>query len=176
MMPTPTQEDEDLARWSRLTARHREVLDLLVDRKTSKEIARILNLSKPAIDQRFATARPILGAANRNEAAIIYARLRKKYDRVIYDPVQVPPPPTLMPSNFPDGDPTPVLKPTDKLSTSFSIESGSRESFLPSRYGWGHKNSIQARVVIMVGILVALVIVAFLGLGIAESLTRLVSN
>lgn len=175
MMPTPTQEDEDLARWSRLTARHREVLDLLVDRKTSKEIARILNLSKPAIDQRFATARPILGAANRNEAAIIYARLRKKYDRVIYDPVQVPPPPTLMPSNFPDGDPTPVLKPTDKLSTSFSIESGSR-SFLPSRYGWGHKNSIQARVVIMVGILVALVIVAFLGLGIAESLTRLVSN
>lgn len=181
-MPTQPPEDEDLARWSRLSDKHREVLDLLVERKTSKEIARILGVSKPAIDQRFATARQILEAANRNEAAIVYARLKQiygdtqTYDRVIYDSVQVPEPPILVPSDFPDGDPDPVLKLSDITTPTFRTASGPREFLPPFREGWKHTHGIQARVVIMVAVLAVLVIVVFLGLSISETLTRLVSN
>ena len=177
-MPMPMHEDEedDLARWLRLTDKQRVCLDLLVERKTSKEIARILDIAKPTVDQRITAARNILGAANRDEAALIYARLKHLYDRVTYDPMQVPPSPVLMPSDFPDGDPDPVLKLSDSAAPRFGAGHGSRDFFLPFRDGWRHDHSIQARVVIMVGILVALVIVVFLGLGIAEALTRLVSN
>ena len=169
-------EDDDLKRWSRLTRKQRDCLDLLVERKTSKEIARILGISKPTADQRITAARIILGASNRDEAAVIYARLKQLYDRVTYDPIQLPPPPTLVASDFPDGDPNPVLKLSDGVATIFTAESGSTEMFRPFRDGWRHDHSIQARVLIMVGILAALVIIVFLGLGIAEALKRLVSN
>ncbi len=171
-----TAANDDLARWLRLTDKQREVMDLILERKTSKEIARILGISKPAVEQRIGTVRAILSAANRNEAALIYARLKETYDRVIYDPVQLPPTPKLMPSDFPDGDPMPVLKLHDSGAHSFRAEIGPREFLPPFRDGWRHDHSIQVRVMIMVGILAALVIIVFLGLGIAESLTRLVSN
>lgn len=175
MMPIE-EDDDDLALWSRLTDKQRACLDLLIERKTSKEIARILKISKPTVDQRITAARILLGAANRDEAAVIYARLKRIYDRVTYDPMQVPKPPVLMPSDFRDGDPNKVLKLNDNGARSLGAESGPREYFLPFRDGWRHDHSILARVVIMVGILVALVSVVFLGLGIAEALTRLVSN
>lgn len=176
MMSAPPHEGDDQTRWSRLNNKHREVLNLLIERKTSKEIARIFGVSKPAIDQRFASARLILGAANRNEVAIIYARLRQTYDQIICDPVQVPKPTILLPSDFPDGDPDPVLKLSDIATPTFGTENGSREILLPFGEGWKHTYGIQARVVIMVAMLVALVSSVFLALGSAESLTRLVSN
>ena len=182
MTPPRPCEDDDLARWSRLSDKHHEALRLLVERKTSKEIARVLGVSKSAVDQRFDTARQILGAASRNDAAIAYARLEQIYgsqqtcDRITCDPAQVPERPALVPSDFPDGDPEPVLKLSDIATPSFGIENGARESLPPFRDGWRHTHGIQARVVIMVAILAALVIVVFLGLGIAEALTRLVSH
>src|SRR3546814_8322442 len=96
-MSMTMHEDDDLARWLRLTEKQRACLDLLIERKTSKEIARILGISKPTVDQRITAARIILGAANRDEAALIYARLKQLYDRITYDSVQVPSPPTLVP-------------------------------------------------------------------------------
>src|SRR3546814_3854238 len=70
-MSMTMHEDDDLARWLRLTEKQRACLDLLIERKTSKEIARILGISKPTVDQRITAARIILGAANRDEAALI---------------------------------------------------------------------------------------------------------
>src|SRR3546814_8037480 len=64
----------------------------------------------------------------------------------------------------------------DSAAPTFGAGQGSRDFFLPFRDGWRHDHSIQARAMIMVGILVALVIVVFLGLGIAEALTRLVRS
>src|SRR3546814_1307756 len=71
VMSMTKNEDDDLARWLRLTEKQRACLDLLIERKTSKEIARILGISKPTVDQRITAARIILGAANRDEAALI---------------------------------------------------------------------------------------------------------
>jgi DNA-binding CsgD family transcriptional regulator len=76
-----------------LTDKQREVLALVVERKTSKQIARILNISKPAVDQRIANARDALGVANRDEAALIFMHEAGTYDRITYDPACVPLPP-----------------------------------------------------------------------------------
>src|SRR3546814_1772175 len=53
VMSMTMHEDDDLARWLRLTEKQRACLDLLIERKTSKEIARILGISKPTVDQRI---------------------------------------------------------------------------------------------------------------------------
>ncbi|WP_263588881.1 helix-turn-helix transcriptional regulator [Sphingopyxis sp. GC21] len=175
-MTEQEQEERDLARWRRLTDKQRVCLDPLIDGLTSKEIGRLLGISKWTVDQRIDTAKQVLDVQDRRAAAKEYARLKRIYDHVAYDPVEVPPAPMFVPSDFPDGDPSPVLTLSDSASPSFDAGIGSREFFLPFRDGWRHDYSIQARVVIMVGILFALVIVVFLGLGIAETLTRLVSN
>lgn len=78
------------SRVAQLTAKQRECLHLVVLRKSSKEIARILGISKPAVDQRLISARRVLNASTRDEAALIYARASGTYDRILYDPVGLP--------------------------------------------------------------------------------------
>ncbi|MEI4600199.1 sigma factor-like helix-turn-helix DNA-binding protein, partial [Klebsiella pneumoniae] len=53
---------------------------------SSKEIARLLGISKSAIDQRLDRARQVLGASSRREAARIFAGLEAGYDRITRDP------------------------------------------------------------------------------------------
>src|SRR3546814_12496424 len=74
------------------------------------------------------TARDVLGAANRDETAILYARLRSTYDRIPCDPVILPPRPELVPSDFPDGNPADVLKLHDR-SAAKAGPSGSSPPF-----------------------------------------------
>src|SRR3546814_4019863 len=105
MTDSGSYPSDEAARWARLTDKQRACLDLLLERQTSKQIARRLNISKQAVDLRLTTARDVLGAANRDETAILYARLRSTYDRIPCDPVILPPRPELVPSDFPDGNP-----------------------------------------------------------------------
>ncbi|NWM25165.1 helix-turn-helix transcriptional regulator, partial [Escherichia coli] len=58
-----------------LTAEQAEVLRLVQQNLSSKEIARLLGISKSAIDQRLDRARQVLGASSRREAARIFAGL-----------------------------------------------------------------------------------------------------
>lgn len=68
-----------------LTAKQREVLDLLIQHKTSKEIARRLSISPHTVDQRIQFAKEKLGATTRSEAAVTYRRLVETYGQVTYD-------------------------------------------------------------------------------------------
>jgi len=68
-----------------LTAKQREVLDLLIEHKTSKEIARLLDISPHTVDQRIQFAKDKLGARTRNEAAAIYRRLVDTYGQMTYE-------------------------------------------------------------------------------------------
>jgi len=61
------------------------VLDLLIEHKTSKEIARILRISPHTVDQRIQFAKDKLGAHSRSEAAMAYRRLREIYGQVTYE-------------------------------------------------------------------------------------------
>ena len=58
-----------------LTTKQREVLDLLIEHKTSKEIARQLGISPHTVDQRIQFAKEKLGASSRSEVAQLYRRL-----------------------------------------------------------------------------------------------------
>lgn len=67
-----------------LTTKQREVMDLLIEHRTSKEIARLLGISPHTVDQRIRFARDKLGASSRNEAAAIYRRLLETYQQMTY--------------------------------------------------------------------------------------------
>ena len=58
-----------------LTAKQREVLDLLIEHKTSKEIGRELGISPHTVDQRIQFAKEKLGANSRSEVAQLYRQL-----------------------------------------------------------------------------------------------------
>jgi DNA-binding CsgD family transcriptional regulator len=68
-----------------LTANQREVLDLLIQHKTSKEIARDLGISPHTVDQRVQFARDKLGVRTRGEAAAVYRRLIETYEQSTYE-------------------------------------------------------------------------------------------
>ena len=69
----------------KLTAKQREVLDLLLDHKTSKEIAQTLNISPHTVDQRIQYAKRQLGAISRSDAARIYRDYKEVYNRTTYE-------------------------------------------------------------------------------------------
>jgi len=60
-----------------LTEKQRRVLDLLIENKTSKEIARTLGISPYTVDQRISLARGKLGVSSRNELAARYRVMRR---------------------------------------------------------------------------------------------------
>lgn len=65
----------DSDRLASLTQKQRDVLDLLMEFKTSKEISRILQISPHTVDQRVEAAKTKLGAASRAELALIYREM-----------------------------------------------------------------------------------------------------
>ncbi|HEY6814623.1 MAG TPA: helix-turn-helix transcriptional regulator [Croceibacterium sp.] len=68
-----------------LTAKQREVLDLLIEHKTSKEIARELGISPHTVDQRIQFAKEKLGAGSRSEVALLYRRLIEICGQLTYE-------------------------------------------------------------------------------------------
>ncbi len=58
-----------------LTDKQRQVLDLLIQHKTSKEISRALGISPHTVDQRIMLSRAKLGVSTRSEVAQAYRRL-----------------------------------------------------------------------------------------------------
>lgn len=67
-----------------LTDKQREVLDLLIEHKTSKEISRELGISPHTVDQRINSARTRLGANNRGQVASEYRRRLSLCDSSTY--------------------------------------------------------------------------------------------
>ena len=67
-----------------LTDKQREVLDLLIEHKTSKEISRLLGISPHTVDQRINSARVHLGGTGRGQVASEYRRLLSLCDSSTY--------------------------------------------------------------------------------------------
>jgi DNA-binding CsgD family transcriptional regulator len=171
MEGSQTSTAEDRLRWDRLTDKQRACLDLLLERKTSKEIARLLGISKHTVDQRLRTARATLDADDRDDTAIRYAHLKRIYDRIAYDPVDIPPTATFMPSGIADGGPSNALELHDR-----SEKAGVSGIFPPSGKIWRHDHKSATRLVIIGAGLLATVLIVLGGLNIAETLSRLVSG
>lgn len=172
MSDSGSQHSDEFSRWTRLTEKQRACLDLVLERKTSKQIARDLDISKQAVDLRLTTARDTLGAANRDETAIIYARLRQTYDRIPCDPVILPAAPEWVRSEFPDGSPPNLMD----LHDSVAAAGSSAATGSPFRDLFRHDFGSATRIGIMLAVVVILLLVPLGGLGIAHLLTELVSR
>lgn len=116
-----------------------------------------------------------MSAADRDQTARIYARLKEAYDRIIYDPAGLSRRPELVPSHFPDGDPDTLLSLGDSRSSLRSGD-GYRGAFPSSGNLWRHDLSPRQRIAIVMAILLALLIVLVAGLAIAQTLSRLISG
>ena len=68
-----------------LTGKQREVLDLLIEHKTSKEIARELRISHHTVDQRIDFAKRKLGVQSRGDLALRYRELIALYEPLTYE-------------------------------------------------------------------------------------------
>ncbi|WP_115367566.1 helix-turn-helix domain-containing protein [Alteripontixanthobacter maritimus] len=93
---------EDKTEFSSITEKQREVMSLLVEFKTSKEIARLLSISPHTVDQRINFVRKKLNVSSRSEAASKYRRLSEVYDKPIYEDSDVPKPDILAKVNVQD--------------------------------------------------------------------------
>ncbi|WP_422060853.1 helix-turn-helix transcriptional regulator [Sphingopyxis sp.] len=163
---------EDEERWKRLTDKQRACLDLLIEHKTSKEIARLLDISKHTVDQRLTTARDALGASDRNETAVTYRRLKQTYDRMTYDAVGIPPTPTLVRSEFPDGSPPNLMELQD------SSELPGRLSSKRSPFGdlLRPDHNSAGRIGITLALIGVIVLISLGGLSIGQTLTELLTR
>lgn len=163
---------EDRLCWGRLTDKQRACLDRLLEHKTSKQIARELGVSKYTVDQRITAARLTLGASDRGDAANRYARLRRLCDRVAYDPVQLPGSAAPVRPRSADGGSAPVLDLGDAADTV------DRYNLAELSFGkiWRHDHRLHMRLAITAAALVTLIVFLLGSLGIAESLTRIVSG
>ncbi len=81
---------EDMERFSRLSDKQKDALDLLLQHKTSKEIGLDLEISPHTVDQRIQIAKDKLGVASRGELAIEYQRLRSLCQQTVYEGSYIP--------------------------------------------------------------------------------------
>lgn len=77
--------DRPLGSLGNFTAKQCEVLDLLLAHKSSKEIARTLNISPYTVDQRITAARQRLGVVSRGELARSYSAMKGLCEKPAYD-------------------------------------------------------------------------------------------
>ena len=68
-------DEEPGPRLSALTDKQRQVLDLLIEYTTSKEIAKRLAISPHTVDQRIEFAKRKLGARSRQDLAVQYRQM-----------------------------------------------------------------------------------------------------
>jgi DNA-binding CsgD family transcriptional regulator len=162
-------------RVARLTDKQRQCLHLVVLRKSSKEIARVLGISKPTVDQRIANARNILRASSRDEAALMFARHAETYDRVIYDPARVPSPPPFIDRStqeVPHDSGLMLQEAAIPFSGITEHQLVDRQYFLRSPFD--DFNTTQ-RVLIIVGLTVGILVTVLVGLAVAQSISGLLT-
>ena len=150
-------------------------MHLVVLRKSSREIALILEISKPAVEQRLMSARRVLGVSTRDEAALLYARISGNYDRILYDPVGASSDITDDSRNMREEHSNAYVLEKASLPDDVDIEHDLHSSpqILADKKGnWGTAQRIAILVVLTIGILAIILI----GLSVSQSLSKLLTN
>lgn len=97
-MDAQPNHSTELKMLPQLTEKQREVLALVADNRTSKEIAGLLGISESAVNQRIEMIRGRLGGIPRGELARLY---RQEFDRV--QRISATFPPTWQKMQVPEG-------------------------------------------------------------------------
>ncbi len=168
------QFEIEAARVAKLTEKQRECLHLVVLRKSSKEIARILDISKPAVDQRLDSARRTLNVATRDEAAIVYARAAGDYDRIIYDPAYLPSEADLAAKANQGEQPQSFMLEEAAVPYGFDSTHGTDFGLQALKEPRGDLGTVQ-RLAIIVGMTVGILAIVLIGLTVSQSLSGLLA-
>lgn len=163
--------EPESSRIAKLTAKQRECLHLVVLRKSSLEIARILKISKSAVDQRLVSARQVLGASTRAEAALIYGKA-SVVDRISCDPAGA------ISNSNPDvrASQSELSNPSgfDEVSLAYDMDAERDSNGLPqiltgAKGDWG----VPQRIAILIILAIGFVAIVLIGLSVSQSLSRL---
>jgi DNA-binding CsgD family transcriptional regulator len=154
-----------------LTDKQREALELVLQHNSSKEIARLLNVSPKTIDQRLDGARAKLGVASRAEAARLYAAHKGAWEALPYQPS-----PVTHSAQLPDSGESELQSPVYVMNDALTFmvrapwQTRDRQSApkLP-----GLPDSALYRVGIILAGAVLLLCLTLLGLGVANGLQAL---
>ncbi|GAA0473406.1 hypothetical protein GCM10009096_13390 [Parasphingorhabdus litoris] len=169
------QFELESARVAKLTAKQRECLHLVVLRKSSKEIARILDISKPAVDQRLDSARRTLDVATRDEAAIIFARATGDYDRIIYDPAYLPNSPESGAKASQGDQPQSFMLEEVTVPYDFNSRHEADQWLKALKEPSGDLGTVQ-RLAIIVGMTIGILAIVLIGLAVSQSLSGLLGS
>lgn len=170
-------------RLSGLTGKQRQVLALLADNRTSKEIAGLLGVSESAVNQRIETIRTRLGGVPRAELARLYRQLSQAefddvttYNLITGDNLQLSD--ASLSANVGLGKPRVGAFSGDGWRAEAIMAAGSPliiqsspkvvPEVLEGKYG--NLN----RIAVIVGIAVGLLVMALVCLGVAQALNALV--
>jgi DNA-binding CsgD family transcriptional regulator len=154
-----------------LTAKQREVLDLLLEHKTSKEIARILQISPHTVDQRIQFAKDKLGAQSRSEVAVLYRRLLEICGQLTYEDSGIAVP-AGAPHDVP-AQPVPSLETGQGSGTQSTPPADAELDYAVVQELFEGRNGTLVRLGAIVAIAVLLVIVVAGGLAIIFQLSRI---
>ncbi|WP_430417861.1 hypothetical protein [Parasphingorhabdus sp.] len=166
--------EPESSRVANLTVKQRECLDLVILRKSSHEIAHILDISKPAVDQRLLCARRVLGASTREEAASIYGKASGAHDPILYDPVGVPFEHAFGPEGLKDERSSSSMFEEVAMPYDSGIEHdvyGWPQMLRDSEGDWGTAQKIVIMAILIIGVLASILI----GLSVSQSLSSLLT-
>ena len=158
---------------SSLTEKQREVLDLVLQHKSSKEIARSLEISPYTVDQRIVSAKQKLGASSRGDMARAYARVRGICGQTAYEFPYVASSDQYLQSNGQDLTKDPVYTLSDvaliDLHAPWNPQSFSRTGLeaLDNRLG------IFGRIMVIFGLSAVIALMFLAVIAIAQTLSRL---
>lgn len=161
-----------------LTDKQKEVLDLLVLHKTSKQIARDLGISPHTVDQRIAAARKKFGVDTRNELAAAYMAAKTEsgsdpiYEKPVYQSSQVE-----TPAHHGDQDlGTHMVTGSDEVQSQPEFSGNSTKSPVYYRVvpeSFEGRYGLFWRLIAIVGITLGLLIATLVGLAVYGELSEL---
>ncbi|HTN13370.1 MAG TPA: helix-turn-helix transcriptional regulator [Sphingomonadaceae bacterium] len=158
-----------------LTAKQREVLDLLVQHKTSKEIARELGISPHTVDQRIQFAKSKIGAATRGELAQEYRRLCSICDAMTYENSPMAPRAEPVEMSNLDGEATNAPDPAPVETASEAGAKGEEDvRVVPEMFEGPYGNLMRIGAILMMAL--AIVFLALGGMAVFNEVSRLLGR
>lgn len=152
---------------AKLTDKQVDVLDLLLDHMTTKEIARNLGISPNTVDQRLNSAKKILGTVGRSETAVAYRSLRDLCGKPTYEDSQINRKPFIF-NSAPGHDDPAIFTLADGGLQSFDGRGRSDQILVPRVLNGPH--GIAARLAYMFASAAGLLAVVLIGLSVAQAL------
>lgn len=174
--------NNDITVLDTLTAKQREVLDLLMEHKTSKEIARELGISPHTVDQRIQFSKEKLGVGSRSEVAVEYRRLIQ----LCQSPIQPAPEPSVQDTYedsgsaeravLPDlavqrdGSDRIALRPSKEGNPGSQAGEGSGHRVVPGMFEGRYGTLMRLGVIVLITTLLLLIVLG--GLALFDNLSR----